>query len=225
MGLLMTVLAVLNQKGGSGKTTTAIGLAGELTRRGRRVLIVDTDPQQSASNWRAGRERTDITVVAIQKAAVLQGTVPGMARDYDVVIVDGAGSVTDVSAAAISVADVVVIPCQPTAKDIQATAAIVDLVKARQALVEGRPPAAFLVCRSFPNTRAARDVDEALLRFELPVLESRLSNRQVYATADLTGSTVTEAEPTGDAAKELAAVVDELIDNGLLSIPIPKEVA
>lgn len=214
------ILALLNQKGGSGKTTAATSIAGELARRGRRVLIIDTDPQQSASDWRAARgDRADVTVVAVAKAAALASDAAALAAGYDTVLIDGAGSIAETTAAAVKVADAVLIPCQPAPKDVWGTHDIVDLVRARQQIGNGRPLAAFLVARAFPGTKLTRDIDEALLRQGLPVLEARMHNRQLYAQADLAGLAVCEVEPNGEAALEVAAIVDELIRNDLLQEP------
>jgi chromosome partitioning protein len=210
-------MAVLNQKGGCGKTTAVTSIAGELARRGKKVLVIDTDPQQSAGDWRAARgERADVTVVAIGKAASLASDVPALAAGYDVVLIDGAGSIADTTAAAVKVANAVLIPCQPAPKDIWGAHDIVDLVRERQQISDGRPLAAFLVARSFPGTKLSRDIDEALLRQGLPVLEARMHNRQLYAQADLAGLAVCEVEPHGEAATEVAAIVTELTKNRFL---------
>jgi chromosome partitioning protein len=214
----MAIIAVLNQKGGSAKTTTVLNIAGELARRGARVLVVDTDPQMTSSDWRNRRgERDDITVAAIPRAPSIVGDVPKLAAGYDVTLIDGAGSVSDLAAASVKIADAVLIPVQPSAKDLWATQGIVDLVRTRhQVTGNGKPPAVFIVARAIANTRAAREVDEVLLQLGLPVLDARMHNRQAYASCDHSGQAVCEYEPNGDAAREIAAIVDELLENAIL---------
>lgn len=209
----MGVLAFLNRKGGSCKTTASTNIAVELARRGKRVLIIDTDPQQSASDWRAARQADNIAVVSISKANSLIGDVGKLAAGYDVTIIDGAAIVSDLTAAAVKVADAIIIPIQPTPRDLWGADDLVELVKARHAINNGLPPVAFLVARAFAGTKLSRDIDTALLALGFPVLDARIHNRQIYPSVEIVGLGVVEAEPSGDAAREIVAIVDELIEN------------
>ena len=213
----MSILAVLNQKGGSCKTTASTNIAVELARRGKRVLIVDCDPQRSASDWRAARKAEDIVVVSIIKAAALTADVRSLASGYDIVIIDGAAIVGDMTTAAVKLADAILIPTQPTPRDLWGTADLVDVVKARHQANDGKPPAAFLVTRAFAGTKLSRDIDDALLALGLPVLDARIHNRQVYPSVEIVGMGVVEFDPNGEAAREIVAIVDELVKHKFIA--------
>ncbi|MBN3813659.1 ParA family partition ATPase [Paraburkholderia sp. Ac-20347] len=204
----MKVIAVLNQKGGSGKTTVATHLARALQLDGADVLLVDSDPQGSARDWAAVREDQPVTVVGIDRPTI-ERDLKNVARK-DFVVIDGAPQAADLAVSAIKAADAIVIPVQPSPYDIWATSDLVDLVKQRIELTDGRLKAAFVVSRAIKGTRIGADITEALVGYGLPVLESRITQRVSYPGTAATGTTVLDAEPDGDAAQEIRALAAEI---------------
>ena len=204
----MQVIAVLNQKGGSGKTTIATHLARALQLDGADVLLVDSDPQGSARDWAAVREDQPLTVVGIDRPTI-DRDLKNVARK-DFVVIDGAPQAADLAVSAIKAADFVLIPVQPSPYDIWATADLVELVKQRIEVTDGRLQAAFVVSRAIKGTKIGAEVAEALAGYGLPVLESRITQRVIYPGTAASGTTVMDTEPAGDAAAEGHALAMEL---------------
>ena len=205
----MKVIAVLNQKGGSGKTTRATHLARALQIEGADVLLVDSDPQGSARDWAAVREDQPLTVVGIDRPTI-DRDVKKVARKVDFVVIDGAPQAADLAVSAIKAADFVLIPVQPSPYDIWATSDLVELVKQRIEVTDGRLRAAFVVSRAIKGTRIGVEITEALAGYGLPILESRITQRVSYPGTAAAGITVLEAEPTGDAATEVFNLAREI---------------
>ena len=204
----MHVIAVLNQKGGSGKTTIATHLARALQLDGDGVLLVDSDPQGSARDWAAVREDQPVTVVGIDRPTI-ERDLKHIARK-DFVVIDGAPQAADLAVSAMKAANFVLIPVQPSPYDIWATAELVDLVKQRIELTDGRLQAAFVVSRAIKGTKIGAEVAEALAGYDLPVLESRITQRVSYPGTAASGTTVLDTDPDGDAAAEVRALSAEL---------------
>lgn len=202
------IVSFLNPKGGSGKTTLSINLARAFHDRGLKVLLVDSDPQGSASDWHAAREDNPVPLVAFGKPENLRG-LPGIAAPYDVALIDGAAKLESMIAAAVKVSDLVVIPVQPSPFDIWAAGDLVELVKARQEVMNGRPKAVFVVSRAVKGTRLGQEVTAALAEFGLPMLEAGTVQRQVFPQTAADGLTVFDSG-NADAKAEVAAIADEL---------------
>ncbi len=204
----MQVIAVLNQKGGAGKTTIATHLARALQLEGADVLLVDSDPQGSARDWAAVREDQSVSVVGIDRPTLERDLKSLGHKDY--VVIDGAPQAADLAVSAIKAANFILIPVQPSPYDIWATADLVELVKQRIEMTDGKLKAAFVVSRAIKGTRIGAEITEALRGYGLPVLESRITQRVSYPSTAALGSTVSDAEPDGEAAQEIRALVNEI---------------
>lgn len=203
------IISILNQKGGSGKTTIAVNVARGLQLEGHKVLIIDADSQASARDWYAAGDAELTPVVGIDRPT-LEKDIRLFNKDYDFIIIDGPPKLENMAIAAIKCSNVVLIPVQPSPYDIWATEDLVDLIKARQSLANGCPKAAFIISRRIVNTKLGKAIRSVLSEYELPVFTYGTYQRTAYAKTVETGSTVLDAKPNSDAAQEIRAIVTEL---------------
>ena len=203
------IISILNQKGGTGKTTLAVNMAREYTKRTLTTLLVDTDSQGSALRWHeeSGGELIDLTCLPV---TTLDKDVIKFKDRYERIIIDGIPRMSPLTVCAIKAADVVIIPVPPSPYDIWATEDLVRLIKERIEMTEGKLKAAFVVSRAIKGTLLGREITEQLFSFGLPVFASGTHQRQEYAKSVKEGRTVCEGMT--EATKEIVAIVNELED-------------
>ena len=203
------VIAILNQKGGVGKTTLAVHLATAFARKNRRVLLVDADPQGSALDWAAARHGQPLfPVVGLPKNSIHK-ELPALAANFDLVIIDGPPRVYDVAKSAVGASDLVLVPVQPSPYDVWAAKEIIDLFN--EAMVF-RPDLkkAFVINRKIVNTAIGRDVVEALSEYPIQVLKTAIGQRVAFAESAAQGRTVFDLDPEMLASKEMDQLADEV---------------
>ena len=205
----MPVIAIVNQKGGVGKTCLATNLSSALAERDP-TLLLDCDPQRSASGWAAlnPRQRSNLTVEGVDEGSLVR-RVRAAGGDYRWVLIDCPPGITRVNADAIRESDVVLIPCKPRVWDVWACEDIVGAVKSRQENNRGRPRAAFVISMGRPRTRLGRQIDSALADLGLPVLRGRTTEREAYAVAAGEGRSVLDGRDRA-ARAEITGICDEL---------------
>jgi len=196
-------VAVLNEKGGSGKTTIATNLASAWQRDAYRVLLVDVDPQATALDWSAFGD-TDVRVVTIGRGN-LDRDLRRVSDSFDLAVIDGAPRMTKLTAASVHVSDLVLIPVRPSAPDIWSAETVVDVCEQQET------PAAFVVSSAVVGTTLSDVADDALSTFGIPVLSARTHQRVAYARAIGRGASVLDLSGATKAAAEIRDLADEVL--------------
>ena len=205
----MPVIAVVNQKGGTGKTTIATSVACAFAEVFQ-VLLLDADGQSSALDWADSRAQPllSLEVRGVEPGQLLQG-VRLLGPRYHWVIIDGPPGITRTNADAVRAADLVLIPVKPGPFDVWAVSDIVAAVKARQETAAGLPKAAFVITMSKTRSRLSQQIEAALDEYGLPVLQARTTDRVAYPQAITEGKSVLEGRDR-TARNEIVALRDEI---------------
>jgi len=203
-------IAILNQKGGVGKTTLSVNLAASLARAGSRVLLIDADPQGSALDWAAARQAEPLFPVVGLPKPTLHRDVDQLGAGYDHIIIDGPPRVTELARSAIMAADLVIIPVQPSPLDVWAAEEVVKLIDEAR-IYKPTLHSVFAVNRRIVNTALGRDVREALASYSVPALDASVCQRIAFAESAAQGLAVFEAEPDGPAGREIEALREEIM--------------
>lgn len=207
----MRTIAIIAQKGGTGKTTLALALAVAAEQDGLTVAVIDLDPQATASNWGDRREAETPVVVSAQFSRLAQVLQSARDSGADFVVIDTPARSEQAAAAAAKAADLVLVPCRPAIYDLETVATTAELVR----LSGGKPIAAVLNAIPPRGTKADQAAD-IIGGLNIRVCPVRFGHRAAFADAGAGGLAPQEYEPDGKAADEIKGVyefVRELIDS------------
>jgi len=202
----MKIITIAQQKGGAGKTTVAAHVAVSLMQTGKRVGLVDIDPQGSLTAWYSLREKKfgkGFTGVAfIAGAGWRLDSIIAQAKDnYDFLVIDSPPHTETESKAAIRAADLVLVPMQPSPADAWATKSTLEFARSEKKLVK------IVLNRFNPNSVMAKKITASLKE----CLDSHLGNRVAFSNCFMQGVCATESDPHSQAATEVKQLTDEIL--------------
>jgi len=205
----MSIIAIVGNKGGAGKTTLSVNLASGFNRRSR-TAIIDADPQRSSLQWRAFSENDIVPVFEAEDS--LEAQAQALLNDYDRIIIDCPPSVyAPQTNKALVVSQHAVIPVQPSPMDLWATVHIVEAVEKAQETNPNLKPL-LVINQLEPRTLLSRLVREAVQEIGVPVADAMIRRRAIFRSSALDGKSVYEAGRRGDAAvEEIEILIEEIV--------------
>lgn len=188
------IISVCNQKGGVGKTTLAMMLAGTLGTRGKKVLVVDADPQGTATRWASSASDDapfPATVAGLSPAgAKVHNAIKKFVNDYTHIVIDCPPAAdSPIPQSALLVSDLALVPVIPSPPDLWAAVGIKQVIESASS-VNDTLKARLVVNLCQPNTLVAQEILDILNDFGIPVAKSQLGQRTVYREAAAHGQTV-----------------------------------
>lgn len=195
----MRTIAIISQKGGTGKTTLALHLA---VAAGAGAAVVDLDPQASASAWRDLRQAESPPVVSVQPSRLGQALKTAADAGASTIVIDTAPHSEASALAAARAAEIILIPCRPALLDLRAVAASADIVQ----LAHKGESAAIVINACPPRGSLTEEAASALKAYGLMIAPIRIGNRTAFVRAVTEGLAAQEWEPGGKAAAEIVAL-------------------
>lgn len=219
------IVAVCNQKGGSGKTTLSMQLAGALARRGGKVMVVDADPQGTATRWAATAEDDKpfpASVIGLSAASTkVHREVKKFVEDYEYIIIDCPPAAdSPVPQSALLIADLALVPIIPSPLDMWGAVGIRHVIENVSEINEDLR-SRLVVNQCQPNTSLAKEALEVLPEFGIDLCRTYIHQRQVYRQSAVYGQTVHDlGSRATPAVEEVEALTDEV--QSILRAPATK---
>lgn len=205
------IISFLNQKGGVGKSTLSTNVAAWLARDGASTLLIDADPQGTASMWASLREKPNFQTVALSRDNMAREIIQ-LGETYDNVVIDGPPRAEHIARAIIIASDLVVIPIEPSAASIWAAGDTVSqLTEAR--MIKETQKSVFVVTRKIGNTVLGRDINTMAAQHQTPILNNCVHQRVAFAEALTMGKTTFEWSPGSPAARDIEKISTEILEN------------
>src|SRR3954452_4118948 len=199
----MITVALLAQKGGTGKTTLALSLAVAAGHSGAVAVVIDLDPQATACNWGDRRQGETPIIVDAQPARLQQALARAKEGGVDIAIIDTPARSEQAALAAAKAADLVVIPCRPQIYDLETVPNALEIIR----LAGAKPALAILNAVPPRGARAAQAI-EALNGFGVQVCPTQIGQRSAFGDAAALGQAATEYDPRGKSALEIVEVYE-----------------
>ncbi|QEG37707.1 ParA family protein [Bythopirellula goksoeyrii] len=215
------IIALVNSKGGVGKSTLAGNLAAWLHEQGHSVILADCDAQKSSSQW-VQEAKPDIQVFHFANSDEILDSLPVLRDKADYIVADGPGSQTETSRALLMWADLAVIPCKASMFEARALAMNTAFVRQAQAIRNGQPDAIAVLTMVGRDYRLTKDMRDAAASLELTVAEAPIGLRQAYADAPGQATFVWKMGSSArDAAEEIDALFRELLPEACTENVVP----
>src|SRR5580693_1191896 len=209
--VMVMIIAIVNSKGGVGKSTIAVHLAGYLSEQGYSVTLADCDSQGSSSEWIAEAAPKVITVRLSSPDEILN-KLPTLNEETDFVVADGPGSDAETSRALLLRADFAVVPCKASMLEVRALAQATEVLRQSQDIRGGHPKAVIVLSMVGKTYRLTQDMKDAAAALELPLAKTALTLKQIYADAPGQAAVVWQLGARGrDAADEVQALFREVL--------------
>jgi chromosome partitioning protein len=212
------IISFVNQKGGVGKTTTAINLASNLVRKNYKLVLIDADPQGSAATWHSIEDNQAFEILD-HPDELTPADIEILEASYDYVIIDAPPAIDDKVETILKASDLAILPVTPSSLDLWSCKETLDKMDPKsEALLNGK--VRLLINRKIPGTRVGREVRQVLDKFDAPVFETELCQRVAYIDAMKYGVSVMQFAPGSKAAGEIEQWSQEVV--ALFSEEMPR---
>lgn len=202
------IISFVNQKGGVGKTTSAINFAASLKRKNYKLLFIDADPQGSATQWHAVENNTAFEVLH-HPEPITRSEIEMLSQEYDYLVIDAPPAIGDITKSILAVAELSIVPLSPSSLDIWSCKGTLEMIDTAR---EENPDldVKLLINRKIPGTRVGREARQSLGIFDMDILDTELCQRVAYIDAMTSGVSVMQYAPGSKAANEIENLCDEV---------------